>query len=116
MGYPSLPRPSPAPSLNGWRKANVVDKGIGHISRPNERARLIRHSGIRLGEIIGYRAWRVIELGWGRFRRCDDRLRSVFVSDYTWDPDKPASGDVQMHGVYSFRNVIRSKEEYRHAV
>jgi hypothetical protein len=40
----------------------------------------------------------------------------MFISDYIWQPDKPASGDVQMHGVYSFRNIIRSKEEYRHAV
>jgi hypothetical protein len=46
------------------------------------------------------------------FRRGDDRLRSVYVSDYVWEPDKPASGDVRIHGIYSFRNVIRSKRQY----
>jgi hypothetical protein len=76
----------------------------------NERANTIRHSGLRLGEIIGYRAWRVIEPRW--FRRGDDRLHSVYISDYVWEPDKPASGDVRRHGVYSFRDVITSRQEY----
>src|SRR5947207_9199257 len=68
----------------------------------NERAKRLRHSGVQVGELIGYRAWRIIELG--RWLGHDDRLRSVYISDYVWDPDKPASGDVQMHGVYSFRS------------
>jgi hypothetical protein len=29
-----------------------------------------------------------------------------------WHPNEPASGDVQTHGIYSFQNVIRSKEDY----
>ena len=82
----------------------------------NHRARALRHSGFRVGEIIGYRAWRVIQLGWYFTRRSEDRLRSVFVPDYIWEPDKPASGNVRMHGVYSFRHVIRSREDYGHAV
>ena len=76
----------------------------------NGRAKAISHSGIRVGEIIGYRAWRVIELG--RLRQCEDRLRSVAIWEYVWEPDKPASGDVQVHGVYSFRNVVRSRDDY----
>jgi hypothetical protein len=93
---------------------SIGTPGTSTSHDPNERAKAIRHSGIRVGEIIGYRAWRVIGLG-PFLRRCDDRLRSMFISDYVWEPDRPASGDVQVHGVYSFRNVIRSKEEYRHA-
>jgi hypothetical protein len=80
----------------------------------NRRARAIRHSGVRVGEIIGYRAWRILELR--RSGRCEDRLRSVAIWEYVWDPDKPASGDVQVHGVYSFRHVVRSKEDYTHAL
>ena len=71
---------------------------------------MLKHEGIRVGEIIAYRAWRVIESGW--LRRGDDRLRSVFMRDYVWHPDKPASGDVRTHGIYSFRDVIRGKEDY----
>jgi hypothetical protein len=33
-----------------------------------------------------------------------------------WDPDKPASGDVRTHGIYSFRDVVRSKEEYSYSI
>src|SRR5437763_12269046 len=76
----------------------------------NERAKRLRHSGVQVGELIGYRAWRSIELG--RWLGHDDRLRSVLISDYVWDPDKPASGDVEVHGIYSFRKAIRSMENY----
>src|SRR5215831_10680905 len=73
-------------------------------------AKRLEHEGIRAGEIIAYRAWRVIDPG--SFSSGDDRLRSVFMQDYVWHPDEPASGDVKTHGVYSFRQVIRSIEEY----
>jgi hypothetical protein len=77
----------------------------------NELAWRLKHEGIRAGEIIAYRAWRVISPGW--FRNGDDyRLHSVYRRDYVWHPDKPASGDVRTHGIYSFRDVIRSKDEY----
>jgi hypothetical protein len=46
----------------------------------------------------------------------DDRLHSVLMQDYVWDPDEPASGDVRTHGIYSFRNVVRSKEEYSYSL
>jgi hypothetical protein len=36
----------------------------------------------------------------------------VAMRDYIWHPNKPASGDVRTHGIYSFRDVIRSREEY----
>jgi hypothetical protein len=49
--------------------------------------------------------------GWFR-RSSDDRLHSVYMRDYIWDPDEPASGDVSTHGIYSFRHVIRSIEDY----
>jgi len=64
-------------------------------SNNNELARNLRHDGIRLGEIIAYRAWRVIVLPW--FESNNDRLHSVAMRDYVWYPDKPASGDVCEH-------------------
>jgi hypothetical protein len=76
----------------------------------NPLAKGLKHEGICVGEIIAYRAWRVIEPGW--LRAGDDRLHSVFIRDYVWHPDVPASGDVRTHGVYSYRNLIRSSEEY----
>jgi hypothetical protein len=71
-----------------------------------ELTQTLKHEGVRVGEIIAYRAWRVIDEGW--FRSGDDRLHSVLMRDYVWYPDKPASGDVRMYGIYSFRDVIRS--------
>ncbi len=76
----------------------------------NELAARVKHEGIRAGEIIAYRAWRVIDPGW--FRNGNDRLQSVFMEGYVWHPDEPASGDVRTHGIYSFRHVIRSMAEY----
>ena len=79
---------------------------------PNDEdlAARLRHEGIRAGEIIAYRAWRVINPNW--FRNGDNRLHSIFMQDYVWYPDQPASGDVQTHGIYSFRDVIRSNDQY----
>ncbi len=76
----------------------------------NELANSLKHEGVRVGEIIAYRAWRVIEPSWSQ--PGDDRLHSVFVRDYVWPPDEPASGDVRTHGIYSFRDVICAREEY----
>jgi hypothetical protein len=76
----------------------------------NGLAASIKHEGIRVGEIIAYRAWRAIRPGW--LHRRDDRLHSVLMSDYVWHPDEPASGDVREHGIYSFRNVIKSPVDY----
>ena len=70
----------------------------------------LKHDGIRAGEIIAYRAWRVIRQG--LFRSRDELLHSVYMRDYVWLPDEPASGDVKTHGIYSFRDVIRSKQDY----
>jgi hypothetical protein len=79
---------------------------------PNDEdlAARLRHEGIRVGEIIAYRAWRVMNPAW--FRNRDDRLHSVYMRDYVWHPDEPASGDVRTHGIYSFRRVVRSSEDY----
>jgi hypothetical protein len=74
----------------------------------------LKHDGVRVGEIIAYRAWRVIEQGW--LRKGDDRLHSVLLKRYVWRPDEPAYGDARKYGIYSFRNVIRSREEYWYSV
>jgi hypothetical protein len=74
----------------------------------------LTHEGIRAGEIIAYRAWRVISPG--LFRSRDELLHSVYMRDYVWLPDQPASGDVKTHGIYSFRDVIQSKQEVRSPV
>ncbi len=79
-------------------------------SNNNELARTLKHEGVRVGEIIAYRAWAVTQPRW--FRSADGRLHSVFIRDYIWHPDEPAWGDVQTHGIYSFWDVIRSKQEY----
>ena len=34
------------------------------------------------------------------------------MEDYVWHPDEPASGDVRTHGIYSFRNAIKSIADY----
>src|SRR5262249_11063490 len=73
-------------------------------------AKRLKHEGIRAGEIIAYRAWRVIDPG--SFSSGDDRLHSVYMRDYVWHPGEPASGDVRIHGIYSFRDAIRAKYEY----
>jgi hypothetical protein len=76
----------------------------------NELAASLKHEGIRVGEIIAYRAWRAVGPGW--LHRRNDRLHSILMSHYVWDPDEPASGDVRTHGIYSFRHVIKSMSEY----
>jgi hypothetical protein len=75
-----------------------------------ELARNLKHEGIRAGEITAYRAWRVIEPGF--LRRGDDLLHGVYIRDYVWRPDEPASGDVKTHGIYSFRHMVRTRDEY----
>ena len=34
------------------------------------------------------------------------------MRDYVWHPDRPASGNVRKHGIYSFLHVIFSREDY----
>jgi hypothetical protein len=83
-------------------------------ARENRTAGRLHHEGIRVGEIIAYRAWRVTEPRW--WRAGDDRLHSVLMRDYVWYPDEPASGDVRTHGIYSCRNVIRSTQDYWYSI
>ena len=90
-------------------KAQVLRIRPAAVHAENGRAKAIRHSGIRVGEIIGCRAWRV---GPWRLRRGEDRLRSVYMTDYVWEPGKPASGDVRTHGIYSFRDGRRYQEQF----
>jgi hypothetical protein len=68
----------------------------------NELAWRLRHEGIRAGEIIAYRAWRVIDARW--LRKGDNRLHSVYMRNYVWHPDEPASGDVRTDGIYAMQS------------
>jgi hypothetical protein len=51
---------------------------FGDVQPENERAKALGHSGIRVGEIIAYRAWRVGQQGCLQPRR--DRLCSIYMS------------------------------------
>jgi hypothetical protein len=84
------------------------------LRQVDEPARHLKHDGIRVGEIIAYRAWRVMRPGWRRSG--DDRLHSVLMKDYVWHPGEPASGDIRTHGIYSFRDVVRSRQDYWYSV
>jgi len=44
--------------------------------------------------------------------QADDRLRSIYMRNYFWQPGEPASGDVRTHGIYSFRDMVRSRQEH----
>ncbi len=77
----------------------------GHSA--NDRAKDIPHSGIRVCEIIAYRAWRVIDDAWSE--KDQERLHSMAMWDYVWHPDKPASGDVRTHGIYSSPPICRRR-------
>ena len=76
----------------------------------NALAAKLQHEGIRAGEIIAYRVWRVFERNWNW--RTHDRLHSVYREDYVWHPEQPASGDIRFHGIYSFKYVIDSRKQY----
>jgi hypothetical protein len=91
----------------------IVAQLVGQLRTPfvsdnNRLAAKLKHEGIRAGEIIAYRAWRVMAPRW----LGDDWLRSVYMRDYVWLTDEPASGEVKTHGIYSFRDAIRSEAEY----
>jgi hypothetical protein len=55
----------------------------------------VEDAGIRAGEIVGHRIWRV----------SGDRLFSCFRREYEWFPDRPARGNVTGYGVYSFKEM-----------
>ena len=50
-------------------------------------------AGIRAGEVVGYRIWRVI----GNY------LFSIFMHDCEWMPGRPMTGDVDEAGVFAFK-------------
>jgi len=91
---------------SSWKALTPLPANGNH----NWLAKYLKHEGLRVGEVIAYRAWQVFKLAW--YQRVQDRLHSVYVRDYIWHPDEPASGDVQTHGIYSFRDVIRCQREY----
>src|SRR5205085_10339355 len=90
--------------------ACFVVSGPAPFYDENRRAEAIRHSGIRVGAIVAYRAWRVIEKTWCPID--EERLHSVAMWEHAWCPDKPASGAVRTHGLYSFRNPLQSVHEH----
>jgi hypothetical protein len=60
-----------------------------------EPSKPIEDAGIRAGEIVGYRVWRVI----------DGRLSSVYQRQYEWRPGHPAEGNVSAGtGIFAFND------------
>lgn len=56
--------------------------------------RPIENAGIRTGEIVALRGWRI----------CDGRLFSIHRYECEWLPDRPMTGDVrQEYGVHAFK-------------
>lgn len=55
----------------------------------------IKDTGIRAGEVIARRCWRIRA----------DRLFSIYMADYEWYPNYPATGNVaEGFGVHAFNN------------
>jgi len=69
----------------------------------------IEECGVRAGEIIAYRAWKM----YGN----DPNLHSVYV-DYIWKPDKPQQdpkghlNDFGGNGFHAFKTLEKCKQEY----
>ena len=91
---------------SSWKALTPMPANGNH----NWLAKYLKHEGLRVGEVIAYRAWQVFKPAW--YQQVHDRLHGVYMRDYIWHPDQPASGDVQTHGIYSFRDVIRCRSEY----
>lgn len=82
-----------------WRAINFSVAGLasgGWVTFDVSEPKPVTHSGIRAGEIIAPRAWRVD----------GDRLFSVYMND-EWLPGKPIQGDPRdkaSHGVHAFKD------------
>lgn len=79
--------------------------GVGMAERPVLN---IEECGVRAGEIIAYRAWKL--------SKSDERLRSMFVG-YIWEPDEPQKiGDklnpYHGNGFHAFKTLAKCKQEY----
>jgi hypothetical protein len=98
------------------RNPLLISPFIPPPRRESKLANDLKHEGIRVGEIIAYRAWRVVESTWMRrtwMRRCDNRLHSVLIKDYVWLPDEPASGDVAIRQRKNLGEIVEHEAGYR---
>lgn len=94
-------RADPQVHSGASRKSGGADKGaypgftfLSWTEPPPVRT--IENAGIRAGEIIAYRGWRVE----------GETLRSVYKRDHVWEPHVPMTGDVRgEYGVHAFKEA-----------
>lgn len=64
------------------------------VSFDEAPAKPIENAGIKAGEIIAYRGWRVL----------NGELVSIYKRQHTWKPGEPMTGDVRgAYGVHAFK-------------
>jgi hypothetical protein len=79
--------------------------GTIHATKPPA----IESAGIRAGEIIGFRAWRLR----------GDLLQSMFIENYPWRPGAvehaPVLADTWGAGLHAFKTLKMAKQQYCYA-
>lgn len=83
--------------------AGALYFAIGAEDRAGKEARhrAIPSAGIRVGEITGWRTWRILA----------DYLVSAVVGNH-WMPDEPMAGDIVEYGVHAFKRQTDAFNEY----
>ena len=87
--------------------ANSTDMGAGPraYSFKAGRYRTIEDAGIRAGEIIAYRAWKLTPEGF---------LRGMF-NDYDWKPDAiEGPADISWWGLHAFKTLRQAVSQYEY--
>jgi hypothetical protein len=78
-----------------WPAVTLITFGAGGGSGGGSN-RAIEDAGIRAGEIVAHRAWRVIGAA----------LFSVYIDRFYWPPGQMVAGDVETHhGIHGFKTV-----------
>lgn len=119
-GHRNSPSPlhgNPNPSPRGGNPGNnaspawLVTAGIGTLRLASTLggsnftpARDVPSEGIRAGEVIGYRAWRLIG-------GATPRLKAISAG-MCWEPGVIMEGDVNMHGIFAFKDRARNWQEW----
>ncbi|HSC57531.1 MAG TPA: hypothetical protein VLC51_10025 [Nitrospira sp.] len=82
--------PWPSGTVFSWAPG-----GVTWIGADYPKPAPIEDAGIRAGEVIAYRCWRVVK---------GDRLHSAYKRKHEWMPGQPMTGDVRHeYGVHAFK-------------